>query len=96
MTLNVMRFISGEEINFRVLIKDKNQNPIDPNTVRFIFKKPDGTKITFTSPDVVKIGTGDYEMNYAPIDKGYWRFRSEGDSPVVTAGEMSFIVETQF
>lgn len=74
---------------------------MDPNTVNFKVREPDGTTTTYeygVDGEVVKNATGDYEMIVKPDSAGTWRYRIEGlnaSGAAISAQEGSFEVNVQ-
>ena len=74
---------------------------LDPDTVNFLVREPGGTTTTYvygTDTEVVRNGTGDFEMIVRPDAAGVWRYRIEGlnaSGDAISAQEGSFEVNVQ-
>lgn len=66
---------------------------VEPTTVRFIVRKPDGTETTYSAPTHTP-GTSIYTQNVTPADgeAGVWRWRIETLTPAAVALD-SFVVK---
>ncbi|MCZ2078926.1 MAG: hypothetical protein LC130_28500 [Bryobacterales bacterium] len=68
---------------------------VDPETVVFKAMDPAGQVQTWTygtDPEVVKLGTGHYQLDLPLTDGGTWYYRVEGQGAYQSADEQQFVV----
>jgi len=70
----------------------------DPSTVQFKWKTPAGIETTITSPDATianpSVGIWTYTPAAALSESGRYIARAKGTAGLITAGELSFTVQT--
>jgi uncharacterized protein YfaS (alpha-2-macroglobulin family) len=69
---------------------------VDPTTVTFRARKPDGTLITYvygTNAELVRDSTGNYRVDVSADAAGRWAYRFEGTGSAPSAAERLFRVE---
>ena len=86
----------GDLIRSEVQFFDDNGDPMDPQTINFSIRKPNGQLITFvfgTDPEIVKDAPGVYHCD-ADIDvTGRWFHRWFSTGTGQTADERSFTIQ---
>ena len=65
----------------------------DPTTVTVFIQKPDGTRISETTPTVTHVSPGVYSYILTVDQAGIWRWRFEGTGTVQAADERTFEVK---
>jgi ferredoxin-NADP reductase len=73
--------------------------PIDPTTVRFSVRDPNGTVTTYlygTDVQIVKSSTGNYYVDVNGNSDGYWVYRFYSSGTGQAAAESGFYVTSNF
>jgi len=67
--------IAGETKRFVVKTADKNRQPVDPSSIVFEFKRPDGSTDSKSMADMSKLADGLWELYYTFDQAGTWRIK---------------------
>jgi len=68
----------GSVVRISATFKDVNGNPVDPGTIVFTVRKPDGPLVTLT---VVKDATGTYHADLSLDEAGSYSYRCASTPP---------------
>lgn len=96
MTLNT--FDVGDTVRLAATYTDTGGGPIDPTSVKFVYRHPTGTESTVTSlsTSVVNPSSGSYYTDILINSAGTWRWRSYSTGSLNTAAEAVFVVRKQW
>lgn len=87
----------NDSIRLRATFRDfVTKNYVDPTTLTFKFKYPDGTKISYvygTNPELVKESTGIYYVIMDVTSSGVYFYRFEASGTFKAASESKFLVK---
>lgn len=70
------------EIDTSTVFQDSDGSAVDPDTVRYKVKDPDGNTTTYvynTDNEVTRNGAGDYTLTIDVNTRGVWHYRIEGE-----------------
>lgn len=83
----------GDTVVCRAVIRDRDGQAIDPATLVFKFRAPDGTITTRTYPTAItQVAPGIYESDIACALHGAYKYRWQATGNVVAAQESQLYV----
>lgn len=85
----------GDQVRMSVSFTNSAGSAADPTTVTCKITDPSGnieTLVYGTDPDLVKAGTGSYQVDRKVDESGMWYYRFEGTGSVVSAAEGFLVV----
>lgn len=86
------QFLVGTKIRISASFYDNiTKDAVDPGTVEFSLKAPDGTITTAAYPgDVIKESTGKYHYDIINTQSGFYYYKYEGTDPVIVPAQGQF------
>jgi hypothetical protein len=97
--MSVNSYDKGDVVVLSAAFTDLLNVPIDPDTVTFKVKAPDGSVTTFvfgTDLELVKDSVGNYHVDVSVNLDGHWRYRFESTGIGQAAEESSFYINKGF
>ena len=88
-------FYQDEKVIFKITFysDEKKTIPVDPNTIKFEVKKPDGT-IDDTSAPISDGDTGHWKAEYVVDQYGTWEWRWKTETPrIIAQGEIWVVAD---
>lgn len=91
----------GMPVTLTETFTDADNAPVDPDTVLFKIKDPDGTTTTYDYADspasITSASTGDYQIVIVPTLQGryFYRWESTGDGQAASEGEF-LVADSRF
>jgi hypothetical protein len=92
----IKAYSAGQMVRCSVVFRDADGDPVDPSTVTFRVRKPDGTTTTYvyqTDPELVRTEMGSFSVDVLAALGGRYTYRFEGGGAVVASAERMFRVE---
>lgn len=91
-------YVVGQEVTFPFTFKVGGV-PVDPESLTFRVKDPDGTVYTFeydNSPEISRVSEGVFEGKFTLNKPGTWYDRWEANGNVSVAESSKFVYPSQF
>lgn len=71
------KYYAGSPVRVGAHFEDDTGTDVDPSTVTFVWRSPDGTETTYvygTNANVVRSSAGDFYAEVTPTEGGRWRY----------------------
>lgn len=88
--------VIGNMVGFTATFTNRDGQPVNPSTVAFELRGPDGVVLRFVygeDADVIKIDEGVYRLDYAPTSPGSWAYRVEATGTGMAAAQDKLTVK---
>jgi uncharacterized protein YfaS (alpha-2-macroglobulin family) len=97
--MSVNSYDKGDVVVVSAAFTDKLNAPVDPTTVTFKVRAPDGSVMTYvfgTDSELVKDSVGNYHVDVSVNLDGYWFYRYESTGTGQAAEEGQFQIKQGF